>query len=71
MMEFLAQRDLVDSAKTDWDVLPQLQVTISHRQHIRGDLGLRVPITNTFGRPIQLQLYFLWDWKDGKLTEGW
>jgi hypothetical protein len=30
-----------------------------------------VPVTNTFGRPIQLQLYFLWDWQDGKLTEGW
>jgi mono/diheme cytochrome c family protein len=71
MMEFLAQRDLSHAAKTNWDVLPQLQVTISHRQHIRGDLGLRVPITNTFGRPIQLQLYFLWDWQDGKLTEGW
>jgi mono/diheme cytochrome c family protein len=71
MFEFLAQRDLIDGAKTDWDVLPQLQVTLSHRQHIRGDIGVRVPVTNTFGRPIQLQLYFLWDWQDGKLTEGW
>jgi cytochrome c553 len=71
MFEFLAQRDLIDGAKTDWDVLPQLQVTLSHRQHIRGDLGVRVPVTNTFGRPVQLQLYFLWDWQDGKLTEGW
>jgi mono/diheme cytochrome c family protein len=71
MFEFLAQRDLMDGAKTDWDVLPQLQVTLSHRQHIRGDIGVRVPVTNTFGRPIQLQLYFLWDWQDGKLTEGW
>jgi mono/diheme cytochrome c family protein len=71
MFEFLAQRDLIDGAKTDWDVLPQLQVTLSHRQHIRGDIGVRVPVTNTFGRPVQLQLYFLWDWQDGKLTEGW
>ena len=71
MFEFLAQRDLIDGAKTDWDVLPQLQVTLSHRQHIRGDLGVRVPVTNTLGRPIQLQLYLLWDWQDGKLTEGW
>jgi mono/diheme cytochrome c family protein len=71
MFEFLAQRDLINGAKTDWDVLPQLQVTLSHRQHIRGDLGVRVPVTNTFGRPIQLQLYFLWDWQDGKMTEGW
>lgn len=71
MFEFLAQRDLTDIAKTNWDVLPQMQVTISHRQHIRGDLGVRVPVTNTAGRPVQLQLYLLWDWQDGKINEGW
>src|SRR5438270_1456747 len=71
MFEFLADRDLVDGAKTNWDVLPQMQVTISHRQHIRGDLGVRVPVTNTAGRAVQLQLYLLWDWQDGKINEGW
>jgi mono/diheme cytochrome c family protein len=71
MMEFIADRDLVDGARTDWDMLPQMQVTISHRQHIRGDLGVRVPMTNTAGRSIQLQFYLLWDWQDGKITEGW
>jgi cytochrome c553 len=71
MFEFLADRDLVDSAKTNWDVLPQMQVTISHRQHIRGDLGVRVPVSNTSGRAVQLQLYLLWDWQDGKINEGW
>jgi cytochrome c553 len=71
MFEFLAQRDLIDGSKTDWDVLPQMQVTISHRQHIRGDLGVRVPVSNTTGRAVQLQLYLLWDWQDGKIHEGW
>jgi cytochrome c553 len=71
MFEFLAQRDLIDGAKTNWDVLPQMQVTISHRQHIRGDFGVRVPATNTAGRPVQLEFYLLWDWQDGKLNEGW
>jgi mono/diheme cytochrome c family protein len=71
MVEFVARRDLVDRAKTDWDVVPQMQVTISHRQHVRGDLGVRVPFTNTTGRAIQVMLYLLWDWQDGKLTEGW
>jgi hypothetical protein len=71
MMEFIADRDLADLAKTDWDILPQMQVTISRRQHIRGNLGVRVPVTNTAGRPVQLELYLLWDWQDGKLTEGW
>ena len=71
MCEFLATRDLIDAAKTDWDVLPQMQVTISRRQHIRGDIGLRIPVNNTEGRPKQLMFYLLWDWQDGKLTEGW
>jgi mono/diheme cytochrome c family protein len=71
MMEFLADRDLRTGAKTNWDVLPQMQVTISKRQHIRADLGVRVPVTNTAGRPIQVMFYLLWDWADGKLNEGW
>jgi mono/diheme cytochrome c family protein len=71
MVEFLASRDLADGAKTNWDVLPQMQVTISRRQHIRGDLGVRVPVNNTPGRPIQLMFYLLWDWQDGRLNEGW
>lgn len=71
MIEFLATRDLVTGQKTDWDVLPELQVTISRRQHIRGDLGIRVPATNTSGRQKEIVFYLLWDWQDGKLTEGW
>ncbi len=71
MFEFVANRDLVNAAKTDWDVLPELQVTISKRQHIRGNLGLRIPATNTAGRQKQVMFYLLWDWADGKLTEGW
>jgi mono/diheme cytochrome c family protein len=71
MVEFLATRDLMTAAKTDWDVLPQLQVTISKRQHIRGDIGLRIPATNTDGRSKQLMFYLLWDWADGSLKGGW
>jgi mono/diheme cytochrome c family protein len=71
MFEFLAARDLVDHAKTNWDILPQMQVTISKRQHIRANLGVRIPMDNTPGRPIQAVFYVLWDWQDGRLNEGW
>jgi hypothetical protein len=71
MVEFLAVRDLKDGAKTNWDVLPEMQVTISARQHVRFDLGVRNPVTNTDGRDKQLVFYLLWDWADGKLWEGW
>ena len=71
MFEFVANRDLMTGAKTDWDIVPQMQVTISRRQHIRGDLGLRIPVNNTPGRQKQVVFYLLWDWQDGKLTKGW
>lgn len=71
MFEFIANRDLMTGAKTDWDLVPQIQVTISHRQHIRGDLGLRIPANDTTGRRKQIVFYLLWDWQDGRLNEGW
>jgi mono/diheme cytochrome c family protein len=71
MVEFLADRNLKDGAKTNWDVLPEMQVTISARQHVRFDIGVRTPMTNTAGRDKQLVFYLLWDWADGKLWEGW
>jgi mono/diheme cytochrome c family protein len=71
MVEFLADRDLVDGAKTNWDVVPEMQVTISARQHVRFNIGVRTPMTNTAGRDKQVIFYVLWDWADGKLWEGW
>lgn len=71
MVEFVADRDLVTGAKTRWDVVPQMQVTISRRQHIRANLGFRRPFANTAGRQSQVVFYLLWDWADGKLTKGW
>ena len=56
---------------TTWDVLPQMEVTISARQHIRADVGVRIPVSNTAGRQIQVLFYVLWDWQEGKFTEGW
>jgi mono/diheme cytochrome c family protein len=71
MVEFLAHRNLRDGAKTDWDVMPEMQVTLSKRQHVRFNAGLRIPATNTAGRDMQVMFYVLWDWQDGKLLEGW
>jgi mono/diheme cytochrome c family protein len=71
MVEALASRDLVTGAKTDWNVLPEMQVTISRRQHIRGNVGVSFPVNNTAGRPRQVLFYVLWDWADGRLNEGW
>lgn len=71
MMEFVASRDFASGARTDWDVIPEFQVTLSQRQHVRFNSGLRIPVTNTAGRPVQVVVYVLWDRFDGALFEGW
>ena len=69
--EFVATHDFTPNAKTDWDIVPQFQVTLSQRQHVRVNLGVSIPVTNTADRPIQAVMYVLWDWFDGGLREGW
>jgi hypothetical protein len=71
MVEFLASRNFAPGAKTDWDVLPEMQVTVSRRQHVRVGFGVREPFTDTSGRTPQVLFYLLWDRADGKLWNGW
>jgi hypothetical protein len=51
--------------------VPQMQVTVSRRQHIRVNAGYRTPINNRANRTPQVMFYVLWDWADGKFWEGW
>ena len=71
MLELLTDREFEEGASTNIDVVPQLHVTLSRRQHVRANIGLQVPVNHTAGRPVQLQLYVLWDWFDGGFLEGW
>jgi len=71
MFELVSDRDFEDGAKTNLDVLPQFQVTLNRRQHVRVNLGVQIPVTNTSGRSKQIVFYFLWDWFDGGLLDGW
>jgi hypothetical protein len=70
MIEVLGNAD-VDFEETSWSLLPQMQVTLSTRQHIRVNAGVLIPANRREERPTQLIFYFLWDWFDGGLTDGW
>jgi hypothetical protein len=71
MIEVLADRELATGKKVSWDVLPQLQVTLNKRQHIRANIGVRIPVNNTIGRSTAVVFYLLWDFFDGGLFDGW
>jgi hypothetical protein len=67
----VAEREFVAGARNNWDAVPQFQVTLSKRQHVRAAVGVRTPVTNRSDRPVQLVFYLLWDWFDGGFTGGW
>lgn len=71
MVEVLGSRTFAPGEGNDWDVLPEMQVTVSKRQHVRAAVGVRTPFANTAGRGPSVMFYMLWDWADGKLWEGW
>jgi len=71
MVELLASRELESGATTHWDIVPQFQVTLNTRQHVRFNVGWRVPLNDRQGRHSRVVMYFLWDWFDGGLRDGW
>jgi hypothetical protein len=70
-VEVLAARELESGAHIEWDIVPQVQVTLNTRQHVRFNIGWRTPLNQREGRHSRLMFYFLWDWFDGGLRDGW
>jgi hypothetical protein len=71
MFEVVAARPFSDAAVTHWDVVPQVQITLNARQHLRINGGVRLPVNDRRARSPTVIVYFLWDWFDGGLFEGW
>jgi mono/diheme cytochrome c family protein len=55
----------------EWDLVPQVQIPLNRRQHVRLDVGVRIPLDDSARRPTQVGFYLLWDWFDGGLLDGW
>ena len=70
-VEFLSAHDFSPRAGVDMDIVPQLQVSISRRQHILFSAGERIPLNNTAARKPQTVFYLIWDWYDAGLFQGW
>jgi len=71
IIEVLAARELEGGAAVHWDLVPQMQVTLNRRQHIMINAGVQFPLNDRRGRSTRVITYFLWDWFDGGLLEGW
>lgn len=71
MLELLAAHEMTTAAQTEWDVLPQVQVSLSTRQHVLLNIGVRAPMTQRRERRTSVLVYLLWDWFDGGFFSGW
>jgi hypothetical protein len=71
MVEILGARELASGESALWDVLPEMQVTLSARQHVRLNVGVRVPLNESSSRSTQVLTYLLWDWYEGSFFDGW
>jgi mono/diheme cytochrome c family protein len=69
MLEVLAAKP--EDGSAEWDLVPQLQISLSKLQHVLLDVGVRVPVNEREERKPQLLVYLLWDWFDGGLFDFW
>jgi mono/diheme cytochrome c family protein len=69
MLEVLVAK--APGAPADWDVVPQMQVSLSGLQHVLLNVGLRIPVKQPESRARTLMVYLLWDWFDGGLMSSW
>ena len=71
MVEILGSKDLDSSRDAHWDIVPQIQVPLNRRQHVRLAAGVRLPLNQTDTRDTVFAVYLLWDFFDGGFFEGW
>ena len=69
MFEVLAA--MPEGAATEWDVVPQVQISLSKLQHVLLNVGVRLPLNERDERKPEVLTYVLWDWFDGGLFDFW
>ena len=71
-VELLTTQAFASGEKLQWDVVPQLQVSLSSRQHVLASFGARIPLNDRGPeRQTQFVFYLIWDWYDAGLLQGW
>ena len=71
MIELLGAHEWDAGEGAHWDVVPQVQVSLSRRQHILLNAGVQIPMNDRSGRSTRFISYLLWDWFDGGFFDGW
>jgi mono/diheme cytochrome c family protein len=71
MVEVIGVIDFGSSTEANLDIVPQIQIPLNRRQHVRMNVGVWIPATRHDTRATRVGAYLLWDWFDGGFFEGW
>ncbi|MEO7962992.1 MAG: cytochrome c [Gemmatimonadaceae bacterium] len=71
MVEVEGVHELSSGAMFEWSWVPQMQISLSRRQHISASVGARLPFGRRAGVARELLAYLVWDWFDGGFLDGW
>jgi hypothetical protein len=71
MVEVIGVFALGKNSESNLDIVPQIQIPLNRRQHVRLNLGVGIPATRNDERATRVGAYLLWDWFDGGFFEGW
>lgn len=71
IVEILGAKELEAGHEPEWDIAPQVQVSLSGLQHVLLSVGMRLPVNERASRSKTVVVYFLWDWFDGGLFSNW
>ena len=71
MVEILGSKNIESGNDAEWDIVPQIQIALNRRQHVRLAMGARLPLNHTDERNPVFAVYLLWDTFDGGFFEGW
>lgn len=59
------------SDAVQWSILPQARIGLNKRGNIALNVGMEWPLNDTYRYDWRAYVYFIWDFADGGLLEGW
>lgn len=71
MVELLGRRELEYGERARWELVPEMMASLSRRQHILLNAGLRMPLSSRGARTPTMMMSLRWDWSDGGFFSGW
>jgi hypothetical protein len=59
------------AAAVQWSIIPQARIGLNKRGNIALNAGLELPLNDDYRYDWRAYVFFIWDFADGGLFDGW